>query len=132
MLANRGGCIINHLQTGALKIVKTSEDGKISGIEFHVTGTALTGQSYDQTFTTDEKGEIFIASIFTLLQILIFIYPTSSIILLPLFLPFDIPPVHTHKVFIAMSNHYFRRSRIHNGQGGIRCHRPGKLHFFTY
>ncbi len=59
-LANRGGCIINHPQTGALKIVKTSEDGKISGIEFRVTGTALTGQSYDQTFTTDENGEIFI------------------------------------------------------------------------
>jgi len=62
-LANRGGCIINHPQTGALKIVKTSEDGKISGIEFHVTGTALTGQSYDRTFTTDENGEIFLSDL---------------------------------------------------------------------
>lgn len=59
-LANRDGCFINRPQTGALQIVKTSEDGKISGIEFHVSGTALTGQSYEQTLFTDENGEIFI------------------------------------------------------------------------
>ena len=59
-VANSGDCLVNRPQTGALKIIKSSEDGKIADIMFRVIGTALTGQSYDETFTTDENGEIYI------------------------------------------------------------------------
>ncbi len=59
-VANNGECLVNRPQTGSLKIVKTSEDGKIAGISFRVTGKVLTGQSYDKTFMTDENGVIFI------------------------------------------------------------------------
>ena len=38
---------------GSLKIVKTSEDGKISGISFTVTG-----DNFNETVTTDENGEL--------------------------------------------------------------------------
>lgn len=31
--------------------------------EFRVTGTAITGQSYDETFVTDENGEIYIENL---------------------------------------------------------------------
>ena len=46
---------INAAQKGSLKIVKTSSDGKVEGFSFRVTG-----KDYDQTFTTDANGEIFI------------------------------------------------------------------------
>lgn len=59
-VANNGECLVNRPQTGSLKIVKTSEDGKVAGVGFRVTGKALTGQSYDKTFMTDENGAIFI------------------------------------------------------------------------
>lgn len=38
---------------GSAKIIKTSEDGKVSGITFHITGNGI-----DQTVTTDSKGEV--------------------------------------------------------------------------
>lgn len=50
----------NAAQTGKLHIVKTAEDGNVAGIEFRVTGTDYTGHAYDQTFTTDANGEIFV------------------------------------------------------------------------
>lgn len=62
-VTNSGECLVNRPQTGSLKIVKTSEDGKVAGVSFRVTGKALTGQSYDRTFTTDENGEIFISDL---------------------------------------------------------------------
>ena len=43
-------------QTGTLRIEKTSSDGKVEGFSFRVTGA----NGYEQTFTTDENGEIFI------------------------------------------------------------------------
>ena len=46
---------LNAAQKGALKIVKTSSDGKVEGFSFRVRG-----EEYDQTFTTDKNGEIFI------------------------------------------------------------------------
>ena len=46
---------LNAAQKGALKIVKTSSDGKVEGFSFRVRG-----EGYDQTFTTDKNGEIFI------------------------------------------------------------------------
>lgn len=53
----------NAPQKGDIKIVKRSADGVLSGWQFRVTGTAKTGQSYDQTFTTDAKGEINISNL---------------------------------------------------------------------
>lgn len=47
---------INAAQKGSLKIVKTSSDGKVEGFSFRVRGN----NGYDQTFTTDKNGEIFI------------------------------------------------------------------------
>ena len=41
--------------TGSLKIKKTSEDGVVAGITFRVTGN-----SYDQTATTDANGELLL------------------------------------------------------------------------
>ena len=43
---------------GHLKIVKTAEDGNISGIEFTVTG-----DNYKQTAKTNEKGELILAGL---------------------------------------------------------------------
>ena len=39
---------------GGIKLIKTSEDGVISGIRFHFTGP----KDFSKTFTTDENGEI--------------------------------------------------------------------------
>ena len=50
-----GKGFVNAAQTGSLKIVKTSSDGKVEGFSFRVTGT-----NYDKTFKTDKNGEIFI------------------------------------------------------------------------
>ena len=44
---------------GSLKIVKTSDDGKVEGIKFKVTGA----DNYSKTVTTNAKGEFQIASI---------------------------------------------------------------------
>ena len=48
------------LQTSAghLKIVKTAEDGNISGVEFTVTGT-----NFNKTAKTDDKGELVLAGL---------------------------------------------------------------------
>lgn len=45
--------------TGNLTIRKTSEDDKISGIKFTVTGP----NNYNQTFTTDEDGQIIVTGL---------------------------------------------------------------------
>ena len=50
-----GKGFVNAAQTGSLKIVKTSSDGKLEGFSFRVTGA-----NYDKTFKTDKNGEIFI------------------------------------------------------------------------
>lgn len=49
--------------TGSISVVKHSADGKLSGWQFRVTGTAKTGQSYDKIFTTDANGTITISNI---------------------------------------------------------------------
>lgn len=53
----------NKAMTGTISVVKHSADGVLSGWQFRVTGTAKTGQSYDQTFTTDANGTITISNI---------------------------------------------------------------------
>ena len=49
--------------TGSISIIKHSADGKLNGWKFRVTGTALTGQKYDKTFSTDTNGKIMIADL---------------------------------------------------------------------
>ena len=51
-----GAGFLNQPQCGALKIVKTTDDGKLEGFAFRVSGV----NGYDMTFTTDENGEILI------------------------------------------------------------------------
>ena len=54
-----GKGFVNVSQSGSLKIVKTSSDGKVEGFSFRVTSE----NGYDETFTTDENGEIFVEDI---------------------------------------------------------------------
>lgn len=49
---------LNAPKTGKLKISKTSYDGVKKGFSFRIVGSDITGQPYDQTFVTDENGEI--------------------------------------------------------------------------
>lgn len=51
---------LNKAQTGSLKVVKTSDDDKIEGRTFKITGTDFMGNPYEQEFQTDEKGEIHV------------------------------------------------------------------------
>lgn len=51
---------LNAPQIGSLKISKTSYDGVKKGFSFRILGTDLTGHPYDQTFVTDDNGEIIV------------------------------------------------------------------------
>ena len=51
-----GKGFINNAQVGSLKIIKTSSDSNVEGFSFRVTGP----NGYDETFITNEKGEIII------------------------------------------------------------------------
>lgn len=54
-----GKGFLNEAMKGSLKIVKTTDDGKVEGFAFRVQGA----NGYDMTFTTDENGEIFIENL---------------------------------------------------------------------
>ena len=43
---------------GIAKIVKTSEDGIVSGIPFNISGMDILGNKVDETVTTGENGQI--------------------------------------------------------------------------
>ena len=43
---------------GTAKLVKTSEDGIVSGIPFQISGTDILGNKVDETVTTEENGQI--------------------------------------------------------------------------
>ena len=56
----------NYKEKGSIKITKVSSDGNnIAGIEFKITGTSLTGETFEATYTTNENGEIFIDEVLT-------------------------------------------------------------------
>ena len=56
---NKAGIgFINGHMVGNLKIVKTSSDGRVEGFSFRITG-----ENYDEVFTTDANGEIFIENL---------------------------------------------------------------------
>ena len=62
---NGGNAIINNLQRGGLKIIKTFEglDTPIANVPFRVTGTDVFGNPYNETFETDANGVIEIADL---------------------------------------------------------------------
>lgn len=57
---NDGKPIENKLMRGDLEIVKTSEDNKVEGISFKVTGKTTVGTEYEEIFQTDKDGKIHI------------------------------------------------------------------------
>ena len=46
----------NKLARGAVEVKKTSEDGKVSGITFRLSGTAINGETVDMTAVTNDAG----------------------------------------------------------------------------
>lgn len=57
---NKAGVgFINEAMRGNLKIIKTSSDGNVKGFTFRITGP----NGYNETFITDDKGEILIENL---------------------------------------------------------------------
>lgn len=46
----------NIMKRGDLKVTKSSEDGLVEGVKFHLYGTALSGATVDEYATTDKSG----------------------------------------------------------------------------
>ena len=46
----------NKLKRGSLEVTKTSEDGLVEGMTFHLYGTSLSGQPVDEYAVTDGNG----------------------------------------------------------------------------
>ena len=46
----------NVLKRGSLEVTKTSEDGLVEGMTFHLYGTSLSGQPVDEYAVTDSSG----------------------------------------------------------------------------
>lgn len=46
----------NTLRRGDLKVIKTSEDGLVEGVKFHLYGTSLSGLAVDEYAVTDKNG----------------------------------------------------------------------------
>ena len=64
----------NELKRGDLQVTKTSEDGLIEGVEFHLYGTALNGESIDVYAATNAEGvaafkDILIGSNYTIEEV---------------------------------------------------------------
>ena len=55
-----GKGFVNTAQTGSLRIEKTSEDGRLQGFPFRVSGTDVTGNAFSKDYVTDENGQIHI------------------------------------------------------------------------
>lgn len=71
---NDGKPVKNVFMRGAIEISKTSEDKKIEGISFKVTGTTEIGTHYEKVFQTDKDGKIHID------KLLIGTYKVSEVI----------------------------------------------------
>lgn len=64
----------NELKRGDLKVVKTSEDGLVEGVKFHLYGTSLSGIAVDEYAVTDKNGiavfeDVLIGSRYTLEEV---------------------------------------------------------------
>lgn len=57
---NDGKPIVNKLMRGNIEITKTSDDKKVEGISFKITGITAIGTAYEEIFKTDEDGKIVI------------------------------------------------------------------------
>lgn len=53
-----GKGFVNQAQTGSLRIEKTSEDDRLQGFPFRVSGTDVTGNAFSKDYVTDENGQI--------------------------------------------------------------------------
>ena len=53
-----GKGFVNEAQTGSLRIEKTSEDDRLQGFPFRVSGTDVTGNAFSKDYVTDENGQI--------------------------------------------------------------------------
>lgn len=60
---NDGKPLENRLMRGDIEITKTSEDKKIEGISFKVTGKTVVGTDYEEIFQTDKDGKIHIENL---------------------------------------------------------------------
>lgn len=49
---------VNAAQTGSFRIEKTSEDDRLQGFTFRVSGTDVTGNAFSKDYVTDENGQI--------------------------------------------------------------------------
>lgn len=54
---------VNELITGSCKVIKTSEDGKIDGIRFKLSGTSLIGNKVELFALTDENGIVMFENV---------------------------------------------------------------------
>lgn len=64
----------NTLKRGDLKVTKTSEDGLVEGVKFHLTGTSLSGLAVDEYAVSDDSGiakfeDVLIGTNYTLEEI---------------------------------------------------------------
>jgi len=64
----------NELKRGDLKVVKTSEDDMVEGVQFHLYGTSLSGHKVDEYAVTDKNGvamfeDVLIGSRYTLEEV---------------------------------------------------------------
>lgn len=57
------GCFINKAMKGSIKINKKSEDGILKGFTFIVFGVDFAGNTFNQSYVTDENGQIFIENL---------------------------------------------------------------------
>lgn len=53
----------NILKSGALKVIKGSEDNLVEGVRFHLYGTALSGAAVDEYAVTDKNGVAMFSNI---------------------------------------------------------------------
>ena len=53
-----GKDFVNAAQAGSLRIEKTSEDDRLQGFTFRVSGTDVTGNAFSKDYVTDENGQI--------------------------------------------------------------------------
>lgn len=60
---NDGKPIMNKLMRGNLEITKTSEDKKVEGISFKVSGTTEIGTTFEEIYKTDKDGKISIKNL---------------------------------------------------------------------
>ena len=60
---NDGKPIMNKLMRGNLEITKTSENKKIEGICFKVSGTTEIGTTFEEIYKTDKNGKISIKNL---------------------------------------------------------------------